>query len=507
MKNYRYRWGLAVLLLLVTGFRLWYIQQIPISADEAYFWQWSRHLSLCYYDQPPMIAYFIFLFTHLGRSNLLFIRLLAPLFMAATSLVMHFLARDISGKEEIGFACASLVLITPVFALGALLALVEAPLTFFWILTLYFVYQAVCRNRHSCWYAAGASLGLGMLTKYLILLLVPSIFLFLLSSPKNRQHFKSKKLWLSLLIALFIFSPVIFWNAKHHWVNFIFNFTQRHSSASLSLHPQYFGEFLAGQAGIISPLLFILLLYAIIIGGEQGMKERNNKLLFLFFGSATTLFLFAVYSLFDRPSPHWPANAYLSGFILLFLVLHQIKWKKAFSVLLVVATFFSLSFTVILHLLPLRPNILDRFIREKNAEESNEFISFLSNWPKTLGEKIGEIKEEMEKKNKTFILCRGFALAGYLSFYTPKQEETYCLFQETLQGQAYRYWQNLNAHKGEDALYMETGEKSAYLERLRKAFITIKKEPLFIISKDGKIIKKISIYRAYNFQGSEFISD
>jgi len=54
---------------------------------------------------------------------------------------------------------------------------------------------------------------------------------------------------------------------------------------------------------------------------------------------------------------------------------------------------------------------------------------------------------------------------------------------------------------------METGEKSAYLERLRNAFITIKKEPLFIISKDGKIIKKISIYRDYNFQGSEFISD
>ena len=32
---------------------------LPLSADEAYYWLWSKHLALGYYDHPPMIAWLI----------------------------------------------------------------------------------------------------------------------------------------------------------------------------------------------------------------------------------------------------------------------------------------------------------------------------------------------------------------------------------------------------------------------------------------------------------------
>ena len=32
---------------------------LPLSADEAYYWLWSKHLAAGYYDHPPMIAWLI----------------------------------------------------------------------------------------------------------------------------------------------------------------------------------------------------------------------------------------------------------------------------------------------------------------------------------------------------------------------------------------------------------------------------------------------------------------
>src|SRR5215469_12159835 len=32
---------------------------LPLSADEAYYWLWSRHLAAGYFDHPPAIAFVI----------------------------------------------------------------------------------------------------------------------------------------------------------------------------------------------------------------------------------------------------------------------------------------------------------------------------------------------------------------------------------------------------------------------------------------------------------------
>lgn len=41
-----------------------------LSLDTYYYWDWSRHLALSYYDGSPMIAYFIRLSTSLFGHNL-----------------------------------------------------------------------------------------------------------------------------------------------------------------------------------------------------------------------------------------------------------------------------------------------------------------------------------------------------------------------------------------------------------------------------------------------------
>ncbi len=43
--------------------------KLQLHYDEAYYWVYGQNLSLSYYDHPPMIGYFIRLFSILGNSE------------------------------------------------------------------------------------------------------------------------------------------------------------------------------------------------------------------------------------------------------------------------------------------------------------------------------------------------------------------------------------------------------------------------------------------------------
>src|SRR6185295_16168384 len=50
--------GMQVLLLALVV-RLVVAALVPLHPDEAYYWEWSRHLAAGYFDHPPAIAWFI----------------------------------------------------------------------------------------------------------------------------------------------------------------------------------------------------------------------------------------------------------------------------------------------------------------------------------------------------------------------------------------------------------------------------------------------------------------
>jgi 4-amino-4-deoxy-L-arabinose transferase-like glycosyltransferase len=52
------RVSLALVLLLIV-LRGAVAAMLPLSADEADYWLWSKHLAAGYFDHPPMIAWLI----------------------------------------------------------------------------------------------------------------------------------------------------------------------------------------------------------------------------------------------------------------------------------------------------------------------------------------------------------------------------------------------------------------------------------------------------------------
>ena len=52
-------WAIVAFVTLARGFAAW---KVPLTGDEAYYWEWAKHLALGYADHPPMVAYLIFPF-------------------------------------------------------------------------------------------------------------------------------------------------------------------------------------------------------------------------------------------------------------------------------------------------------------------------------------------------------------------------------------------------------------------------------------------------------------
>src|SRR5271165_4561992 len=86
---------------------------VPLTGDEAYYWEWSRHLALGYVDHPPGVAYTILLFSWLGQSpfavRLGFIAcgVLATVFAAKSA------TRLAAGDQRAGAVTALALTLTP----------------------------------------------------------------------------------------------------------------------------------------------------------------------------------------------------------------------------------------------------------------------------------------------------------------------------------------------------------------------------------------------------------
>lgn len=479
MKKYRILF--LALLLSLTIFRLFYIKSFNLCPDEAYYWDWSRNPSLSYYTHPPMVAYLIRIFTLIGENSEFWVRLGAVILTLGVSILVYLLTRDIFKSERIAFFSVLLLNITLGFAIGALIITPDIPLIFFWMLSLYFLYKVSEKGNRGWWYLLGIAVGLGLLSKYTMVLFFPCALLFLLLSNKNRRWLKRKEPYLALVIALFIFTPVIVWNYQHGWVSFTKQLV--HGLGRKGFPLRNLGDYLGSQAGIISPFLFLGLLWAMIKGLHLGIKKkRNDLLLFSCFSLPIFLFFFLT-SLRSKVEANWPAMGYLSAIVVLtgFLFGIEKKRKRITIVLLILIT--SLSFTILAHFFPLlSPKIKP--------------INWLYGWEE-LGREVSGLKKKMPEDS--FIFAPRHQLAAEIAFYTDEKYQTYEI--DSQYGKD--YWGNIDFLRGRDALFIAYNDYDE-LPFVNSHFTSLRKEKDVSIFRRGEKIKTFSIYRCHNYLGGLF---
>src|SRR5262249_49337768 len=132
---------------------------------------------------------------------------------------LYVLTVQVYGREALAAAVVALALTLPLIAAGSSLMTIDAPYTCCWGWALVLVHRAVIRGSTWAWILAGLVLATGILAKYTMLLFVPSVGLFLLTTPGFRRQIVRPGFWLMCLIGAACCLPILVWNVQHGWVS------------------------------------------------------------------------------------------------------------------------------------------------------------------------------------------------------------------------------------------------------------------------------------------------
>lgn len=349
----------AIFLIILAIFHGFYNTSLQLQTDEAYYWLWSTKLQLSYYDHPPMVAYLIRLFTFFGDGEF-FVRLAAVFCMSFTFWYVYLLAKRIF-DEEVAWLTLITSAVLPSTSMSYTIITPDAPLFLFWASSLYYSYRAIFEDKWSCYIVSGISIGLLMLSKYMSVLFLGFLFLFL--AIKMPKKLLSAKAWAAVLLAFVVFLPVLVWNYQNDWISFRFQYAHG-TSDEFSLDLESFFEFIGGLFVVFSPIFF-----GILIFGVWKFKKWffNDKHFFIALSFLFPLLFFTYKALFKKMELNWVAISFVGGLILFAYIVREFRlksWYKAgfmLSVVINLALYFPYLF------LPENLNIHNRIFGYKEA--------------------------------------------------------------------------------------------------------------------------------------------
>jgi hypothetical protein len=487
-ENRSYFKYLIYLILGTTIFRLVYINLPGLAPQETYYWNYSRHLALSYFDHPPILAYLVFIFTHLGKQSAFFVRIGCVLLTSGLT-YLTFAIGKLLFDERIGFFSAVLLNSVLIFSLGAMIATPDTPMIFFWALSFYFFCKLILTQDKKWWYLWGISTGLAMLSKYSSVFILVSVFLFLIFSRENRRWLFSKQFYLALLLAVLVFSPVIIWNANNNWASFLFQSSRRAKEIGSFSARNFFG-YLGAQMGVVSPLVYISLIYATVKSGIIGFKQNSQKFLLCFFWSFPIILFFSLVATKYWVKMNWVCAGYYSASIagvgLYFWFSKKgAKWVRSWGIS---ALTLSLILVVLAHILPVMKTI-----------PLSPSLDTVTGW-KELAQRVESEKSKMNER--VLVVGYGYKVASEIAFCTHPQLETYSNNIVGESGLQFDFWSKPTDFLGRDAIFVyDQRERYKNPENLKKYFANVEElEPLRIY-RGGRILTTFSIFKCYEYKG------
>ncbi|MDS4030965.1 MAG: glycosyltransferase family 39 protein [Candidatus Contendobacter sp.] len=312
----QYHFAIVLIIYSVT-LRFLYLGPPELFYEEAYYWNYAKHLDIGYLDHPPMVAWIIGLFTHLMGDSEFAVRFGAFTCWLITAYFSFKLTCEIHGRCNASQAVLLMATLPVYFAIGWVMT-PDAPLAACWAAALYYLYQALIHERRIAWIGIGISFGLGMLSKYTIALLGPAALLFIIADRHSRKWIFRPEPYLAILIAIILFSPVIVWNAEHEWISFFYQSRDRVAERFEFSLP----FFILSIILIITPTGFLSVIAIIlyrktaiskidVISTDTTSSITNRSYLLLLMLTLFPVAIFLALSLFRETKFHWTAPCWL----------------------------------------------------------------------------------------------------------------------------------------------------------------------------------------------------
>ncbi len=415
----------ALVLFAVTVAHLALAAHLPLAPDETYYWEWSRNLDWGYYDQGPLVAWWIRAFCFVFGDTVLGIRMGIVLGALATRALIWQLARDLYGPRVAFWALvfSSVMLFSTV---GGVIATYDPLVALFWAAACLLGARAVRTGSPAAWMALGAAFGLGMLAKHTMAFFAIGFVVYLLVRPERRALLRTKEPYLALLVGLSLYAPNLVWQARHDWMTFghVLHLSGRGAARGAT---KLVGEYIGGQAGMATPLLFLGMIYALGWSVRRGLQKVGDAEAYLACQALPTLLAFLYASFRSTVQPNWAAAAWMTAPVL------YAAWLAGETHRSRVAMWFAgaaVAMAVVLNLLIAVPDL--RPVLSIRLPRKMDHMRILYGGEE-LATAVQRERQAMEAAGggRVTVGAATYDNASRLSFYLPGQPRAYCYFLNT----------------------------------------------------------------------------
>lgn len=509
---------LFIALLALTAARFILAGTLELSADEAYYHLWTKHMDWSFYSKGPGVASAMWASTAIFGDNAFGIRFWSPLLGLGTSLLLYRLGRGIFDGTV---AAWSVVLLnaSPIFNAGSIVMTIDPPSVFFWVLALHCLWAALHRASpwSAYWVAAGLAIGIGFLFKYTNAFLFSGLVLLIVTVPRWRPLWRKPGPWLLLATFILCTLPVIHWNSKNGWITLTHLLERGRIGESTGYSVLPLLEYLGLHAGVYSPVLFLGLLWG--LGWGILRHAADHRVAFLVSFSAPIVLFYFFLSLKETGEPNWTAPGFVGLGVLTVHAFHRTPLSGAVRArirfvalgLAVLVCALSLNFDLLRRAgLPL-PYSRDPLVRLRGGKELSLAAADFTR------------DHAIRTGREPFLITQRYQLAAMLHHYlpddahifrpAPKYPRAFIGESPAIRNQFSffpRYDERVpgmhppSPFLGRDALYLDDSDESDGVpEEVRQAFGEVQAVGLVEVRRLGFPVSRLTVFRCLDYRGTE----
>ncbi len=189
--------------------------------DELQFLSDARHLDWGFVAYPPVTPFLEHIGLALFGVSMVGLRMFSVLAQAGVIVVTGLMAKELGGGRLAQTSATLAVALSPLPMFSG----TEFQYTSFdflwWVLIAYFTIRLLKSENPRWWLAVGATVGIGLLTKYSIVFYIAGILVGIALTPA-RRYLKSGWFWSGIALALLIFLPNLLWLVRHDFISYHF---------------------------------------------------------------------------------------------------------------------------------------------------------------------------------------------------------------------------------------------------------------------------------------------
>ncbi len=394
---------------------------LELGNDEVYYRLYALFPDWSHFDHPPMIGILMQITTiDMLFQNEFFLRLGAVI-IGAVNIWLVFKIGNLIKDARTGYY-ASLLYVSSIYAsvITGVFILPDTPQSLFWLMALLIMLQTVpkCPNQPMIglnFLKLSVILGLGILSKYTTIFLWLGIALYILAF--NREWLKKKWLYMGVLISVIVSLPILIWNINNDFISINFH-SERVDMSGRMINIDYFLSELFGELLYNNPIVYILLLIAIVAGFRGNLRIEKSHFRLMILAGLPIVITFLIFSLFRRTLPHWTAPG-ITGMIPLAAVYLCKSNNELKRIPIVISSaLLMLILVVLVGFIQINTGFVS-FGQTENASELGRNDPSLDMFGyRETGEKFADIvKSDIEKgimdKNSVLIGNKWFPLANY----------------------------------------------------------------------------------------------